>query len=797
MSGLPDIGTARHIDEVWHKICDHYTMVKRGAKVKLSRWWSWEQRALQFLDHKGGGAKGLLVVLLYIGWRRKWWSTTRQCPLLDTAAARCVVDDGAGLLPDAEGLGVPEGGAKGVEDEAEVEEDVRRSVAKSKMDVKRARERCANGLAFSCKLRADDRSYRLFKLIAEMPRPLQARTAQEMDMLKTVQEVASAFGSRDFAAALGFRSGGRRTPQQLVDDVYVAAKAFKLLHTLLGSLSLSNMFYTHTPPYFFSGLVSPDPIAVRETLDTCKVMWETLLSLEKAALVDAEINNFLRCLRFPRETFCREMFVLLSEAGFREVPPIAVAQIKGLVSSVGSTLLVENLFNKLRQVERKRMNRSVCARAAWHEQCSSALFEQHGRPRVDISATARASAPNAVPPSTFEPPSHECSLPVNLLDELHSARPQWSSLGFEQYRLVGLRWACCMKFKGCYHQISDAWLSVLQVPGTLTFHTGSRTGWLVVLSTACGFLAWTVALRWVCDTIVVNWDTDERSPLKIECVTNLDEWLCVSVRVRTPGSPSYPAGATQGVLHVTSCGKPEKLLKFAARRGFWSVPITHLRKLFDRLKVEGARPKSECKLVEALVRHVLGDLTDGEAKGYILARDVGPDESDNDDDHAVDELHDLLGSDSDDCDLKKDVAALKEKRDAHRETLIRKAQTVADIFKGKDGRDNLDDGCGAPKPAEKKAIAWVPGRGLLQKEAKVFAPPGSIIIKDTVRHMRWQVRAPWLRPSHSKTFASSEHGSDNSALLYVLSMAWSVYSRQTGTPCPYDIEAVLFEPAGP
>ena len=67
----------------------------------------------------------------------------------------------------------------------------------------------------------------------------------------------------------------------------------------------------------------------------------------------------------------------------------------------------------------------------------------------------------------------------------------------------------------------------------------------------------------------------------------------------------------------------------------------------------------------------------------------------------------------------------------------------------------------------------------------MFAPPGSIIIKDTVRHMRWQVRAPWLRPSHSKTFAPSEHGSDNSAWLYVLSMAWGVYSRQPGTPCPY------------
>ena len=68
-------------------------------------------------------------------------------------------------------------------------------------------------------------------------------------------------------------------------------------------------------------------------------------------------------------------------------------------------------------------------------------------------------------------------------------------------------------------------------------------------------------------------------------------------------------------------------------------------------------------------------------------------------------------------------------------------------------------------PVAKMPVVLVHGRGLTQKEAKRYAPPKYDLIKDIVRHLRWQVGAPWLQPSHSKAFSASDAGTDCNALL--------------------------------
>ena len=95
------------------------------------------------------------------------------------------------------------------------------------------------------------------------------------------------------------------------------------------------------------------------------------------------------------------------------------------------------------------------------------------------------------------------------------------------------------------------------------------------------------------------------------------------------------------------------------------------------------------------------------------------------------------------------------------------------------------------RPA-KQTLPTHPGRGLTQQEGKPFFPPGCSVAKDTRLHNRWQVRASWLKPSHSKVFNATEHQTEDSALVYCLQMAWRVYTASSGVECPYDLDAPIF-----
>ena len=71
------------------------TAAKQREKMALSRWWSWEIRARTLVHELGVHA--LLMLLVYIGWRKSWWTSFEQSPLYDfTSAPR----------PDAEELDV-------------------------------------------------------------------------------------------------------------------------------------------------------------------------------------------------------------------------------------------------------------------------------------------------------------------------------------------------------------------------------------------------------------------------------------------------------------------------------------------------------------------------------------------------------------------------------------------------------------------------------------------------------------------------------------------------------------------
>lgn len=151
---------------------------------------------------------------------------------------------------------------------------------------------------------------------------------------------------------------------------------------------------------------------------------------------------------------------------------------------------------------------------------------------------------------------------------------------------------------------------------------------------------------------------------------------------------------------------------------------------------------------------------------------------------------DLIADELEDADLANEVSKAKERVAAQRRAQVAAAAAVAPRPAASASSAPSEPAAGAPTPLQ--PIQWIAGRGLLQKEAKVYLPPGSYLSKDMARHFRWVLKANYMPRSYSKTFSVSDRGTDNSALQMCLEVAWMHYKRQTGQPCPFAFDRELF-----
>lgn len=74
-----NMGTIEHIEEVFVLLRGKFQQ-PLGEVVKTSRWWSWENKARNFIAD-GPGVHATLMLLVYIGWKRRWWRSFEESPL--------------------------------------------------------------------------------------------------------------------------------------------------------------------------------------------------------------------------------------------------------------------------------------------------------------------------------------------------------------------------------------------------------------------------------------------------------------------------------------------------------------------------------------------------------------------------------------------------------------------------------------------------------------------------------------------------------------------------------------------
>lgn len=75
--------------------------------------------------------------------------------------------------------------------------------------------------------------------------------------------------------------------------------------------------------------------------------------------------------------------------------------------------------------------------------------------------------------------------------------------------------------------------------------------------------------------------------------------------------------------------------------------------------------------------------------------------------------------------------------------------------------------------------------GYTANEARMWAPPGSRVTKERRWHNRWRIEAEVLGGIRSKSWGEATGLTDYEAMAWVLRLAWSAHTRQTGEQCPW------------
>lgn len=181
---------------------------KTGMEVTLGRWFAWEDKSLQLMEHR----VPLLLLLLYIGTKRSWWRSLLESPPFEVQKEPDEESGGGGTLAAA-GRDLHH----------------KETVANSNHRLNRRRSGSKNSLHLACKILGDPFVRRVHRGVVLLEGPLRKFLGQSEVKAKTQQgttsmlsdpsgeswrlaiaEIFELFFSASFASALEFPGPHRR-----------------------------------------------------------------------------------------------------------------------------------------------------------------------------------------------------------------------------------------------------------------------------------------------------------------------------------------------------------------------------------------------------------------------------------------------------------------------------------------------------------------------------------------------------------------------------------------------------------
>lgn len=450
-----------------------------------------------------------LFVLLFLGQQRRWWRHPTQCPLF--ARDSLPEELGQEALP---GELSADGDAAVVDESHDIAGPSREpmSLAEGRRQVQQRRQKCPNTLHYCLRVLCNDMSARLWAGLSHLPVPLESFFAEAVSGVKTMGGVESLmvklssggldgvtkalldrFVSAEFAKTLGFEKLHHAHTEFLQkQDRVVVDSMWRLVVGLTGHLAATSMYYK-TPPLSFARLRSKDAADVHQCLQELRHGFESLERMEKETWLDAGCKDFVDGCLVGLHQYAREVFVRLAECGWgpNRIPSDVLEHLGGFTRSWGSSLVVEDMFNRARTVATQNRKHSIDGTSFYHGvSIGSRLMEEYGRAQVPITQAARVAAPPRLPTTTFVGTGHKFSMGDEVLDKLCASKAPWPTLSPQSLKLCPLAWRLLVGVIGCWEKTSKAYMSALMLPGKHAIHKSERKAKMVLMSSKFGFITY-------------------------------------------------------------------------------------------------------------------------------------------------------------------------------------------------------------------------------------------------------------------------------------------------------------------
>ncbi|CAK9038439.1 Uncharacterized protein SCF082_LOCUS22618 [Durusdinium trenchii] len=698
------------------------------------------------------------------------------------------------------------------------------------------KRRCKiHSLHYTLKLLVHELNFRRWCVITFLPRSLNesmgaamrmfrspAETAQCMmeliggSLLQTCHRLFLDWCSADMAERLEFKClrGATVSERDQAEDKKVAEHCQKYLLALVSELVQTHYLFA-APPLNFLRLLTDNADERTSALTNLEQEWRHLEKVETAAQKQPEAKEWLtRCI-YPQLTLVREFYIRLEEVAFKHVPDDMVQDLRQLQSSHHSTLLIENTFNKLRQVEKTLPNGRMSNAQIYYTCANAPQQQQFQRPGPSMATLERVT-PAPIREHLFTGTNLETSVSKEALDRILSPeKGEWRSTNAHGFKAAAQLWHGMQAQKGEWSSIQKSVYDDLVEPGTLIVENGTSSSYLVLCCTGCGVCVW----RSPIDKRTRTFQLAAPGPGKVRYIHISDPtaWKSYSVEAQPPPFELSEADKLAGLqrgLRLALGQETRSLYHFAAQRGFNTLNLSKLRLL---VKMRGSilpRTASAKACLEVLLQDAFGEKYKPSMLDEISARrdkaatthttdntgilEINVDDhfGDNDDleDDAIMEAYSQLREENK-MRQQQETQRKRDLEDKTRHDSTKRARTTTTNPAA--GHDATGSASSSRPAGSGRTFNPLPSEGYTVAQAQALAPPGCKIEKDTKRENRWTATSKMLPGSGvvSRSYGRGSKRTQNEALKLVLSIAWRHEFQVNGQSCPHDLDVLLGEPS--
>lgn len=366
-----------------------------------------------------------LMLLLYVCFRRGWWSDVDQCPLFHEGAVFAEDRPPAGAqglhatAQDADGGSGEQSGVEDGSDGAAQPNDPLTapvSAAAGRGAARRRRSQTVATLQYCTTLLSRTMHLRLWRVLVFAPGSMERWFSEALVRLKTREgtrslhvqlsegalsklglRLAMSVFDSDIAPKVGKTRDSWRTYTEfeVKRDKAITGRLWKFLFHLGGGALVQGRLAIQIAAarlHHFDG-----PAQAPSLVGT------VFTKLEAESMSNTQCRQWLESMCWPLQVWSREILLFLAEGDFREECPRVLAGVSQYSDSFLSTLAIEHVFNYGRDLAPKSRKGSLAPVGLWHHEVYGCrvLSDFSARP-PEITQCARAASTGSLPKSVFE-----------------------------------------------------------------------------------------------------------------------------------------------------------------------------------------------------------------------------------------------------------------------------------------------------------------------------------------------------------------------------------------------------------